>query len=199
MNNNIGHLQNIWQNQNLSTDKINFESLIPKLKAFDKQEKKRSSFKIILLTIAVLFLSGQLLIGIGATQLQLIAVVIIVAASFLTMKTYWHLQNELRGMDLSKPTAMVVDKVIDNIHKQQRFFKVNYFYFVCCLTAAINISFYDFGLQHNEEPSLSLHLAITASILVGAALGRFIRRSIFNKEQKPVLEQLEKFKTEKEN
>lgn len=150
-------------------------------------------------TIAVLFLSGQLLIGIGATQLQLIAVVIIIAASFITMRTYWNLQKELREMDLSNPTAIVVDKVIDNIHKQQRFFKVNYYYFIIWLTAAINISFYDFAIQHNEEPSLLLHLAITSSILVGGVLGRFIRRSIFYKEQKPVLEQLEKFKADEEN
>ena len=165
--------------------------LLGSLKNLERRMRRRDRLKtaavgLIILSM-LLFLLGQgeisLLGGIGLGT--------VAAATLWFLSLYWRLQFRLPAKDLDLPAREFIPRALDRLQAARRLFQRHFPVYVLLLLVGLNLFYLGDLTDLPPGTRWLLHLTMTGALLAAAAWGMRLRARRFQRENRPLIEELE--------
>lgn len=192
---NISQLQDLWKNlqhdqeMNIDLNKAP-ETILKKIKRTEKSilrinVLKTITISILLISIIWLFLNQDHKSVIGILSISMMGISIIAMVTI-----YWRIQFKSSDLNLHLSQNEFVDDAIFIIYKRKQQFLLLFKIFILVLILEMNLLYFDL-LGSTELPvRLIYHITLTLFLLLVYIAGLKIRELKFNREFKPLIDDL---------
>jgi len=197
---NLKEIQDLWQghktqiNQEAEAGRIS-DSVLAKIRNTEKNIFRKNIFKTITVFVLFIWIIWTLKqiplitmitwIGIGLVLLSVVTMIIV----------YWKIQFKSSNLKYSLPQNEFIDDTIHQMREQKKKFIKLFIPFVLMMIIGMNIFYWDLLKETELTTRLIFHAGISLFLLVIGFLGIKFRERKFNKEFKPLIDELESIKS----